>query len=180
MRMDCKNVTGENDTGKSQLNILLEINEICLSLNFNLWLRGGWAIDFLLGRITRSHSDIDLVTWLQYREHLEQALVNAGFQIKPVGQFQTDFLKNNVDVSFVFVRYSDNGDIVANGFPDWVWRKDALPMELYNLQGVSISVLNPYQLLEEKRVYEQGTGRTLRPKDLKSIEIIQQIIDAKS
>ncbi|MFJ7511711.1 hypothetical protein ACIQW7_19960 [Peribacillus simplex] len=55
-----------------------------------------------------------------------------------------------------------------------------MPMELYNLQGVSISVLNPYQLLEEKRVYEQGTGRTLRPKDLKSIEIIQQIIDAKS
>ncbi len=28
MSMDCKNVTGENDTGKSQLNILLEINEI--------------------------------------------------------------------------------------------------------------------------------------------------------
>ncbi|MFD9628980.1 nucleotidyltransferase domain-containing protein [Peribacillus muralis] len=47
---------------KSQLIILREIKEICLSLNFNLWLRGGWAIDFLLGRITRSHSDIDLVT----------------------------------------------------------------------------------------------------------------------
>lgn len=62
MRMDCKNVTGENDTGKSQLNILLEISEICLSLNFNLWLRGGWAIDFLLGKITRLHTDIDLVT----------------------------------------------------------------------------------------------------------------------
>ncbi|MEB2630733.1 hypothetical protein [Peribacillus frigoritolerans] len=55
-----------------------------------------------------------------------------------------------------------------------------MPMELYNLQGVSINVLNPYQLLEEKRVYEQGTGRKLRPKDFKSIEIIQQIIDAKS
>lgn len=57
MRMDCKNVTGENDTGKSQLNLLLEISEICLSLNFNLWLRGGWAIDFLLGKITRLHTD---------------------------------------------------------------------------------------------------------------------------
>ncbi|MEC0277037.1 MULTISPECIES: hypothetical protein [Peribacillus] len=111
---------------------------------------------------------------------MEQALVNAGFQIKPVGEFQTDFLKNNVDVSFVFVRYSDNGDIVAKGFPDWVWRKDALPMELYNLRGVSINVLNPYQLLEEKSVYEQGTGRTLRPEDFKSIKIIKQIIDAKS
>lgn len=111
---------------------------------------------------------------------MEQALVNAGFQIKAVGEFQTDFLKNNVDVSFVLVRYSENGDIVPNGFPDWVWMKDALPKELYNLRGVSINVLNPYQLLEEKRVYEQGTGRTLRPKDFKSIEIIKPIIDAKS
>ncbi|MFF2458961.1 hypothetical protein [Peribacillus simplex] len=40
-----------------------------------------------------------------------------------------------------------------------------------------MNVLNPYQLLEEKKVYEQGTGRTLRPKDLKSMEIIQKIID---
>ncbi|MFD9628981.1 hypothetical protein [Peribacillus muralis] len=111
---------------------------------------------------------------------MEQALINAGFQIKPVGEFQTDFLKHNVDVSLVFVRYSDNGYIVANGFKDWVWRKDSLPMELYNSQGVSINVLNPSQLFEEKRVYEHGTGRTLRSKDLKSIEIIQQIIDAKS
>ncbi|MGE7907167.1 nucleotidyltransferase domain-containing protein [Peribacillus sp. NPDC094092] len=177
--MDYKEGTEENDTSKSQLNILLELNEICLSRNFDVWLRGGWAIDFLLGKITRSHSDIDLVTWIQYREHLEQALVHDGFQIKPVSEFQTDFLKNDVDVSFVFVRYSDNGDIVANGFPDWVWRKDALPLELYNLQGISINVLNPYQLLEEKKVHEQGTGRTLRPKDLKSMEMIQQIIDAK-
>ncbi|MBT2667389.1 hypothetical protein J7J00_18085 [Bacillus sp. ISL-4] len=178
--MDYKEGTEENETSKSQLNILHELNEICLSLNFDLWLRGGWAVDFLLGKITRSHSDIDLVTWIQYREHLEQVLVNDGFQIKPVSEFQTDFLKNNVEVSFVFVRYSDNGDIVANGFPDWVWRKDALPMEPCNLQGISINVLNPYQLLEEKKVHEQGTGKTLRPKDLKSMEIIQQIIDAKS
>ncbi|WP_260288546.1 nucleotidyltransferase domain-containing protein [Peribacillus aracenensis] len=172
--MDYKNGTEEKDISKSQLKIIRELNEICLSLNIDLWLRGGWAIDFLLGKITRSHSDIDLVTWIQHREHLEQALVNDGFQLMPVSEFQTDFLKNNVDVSFVFVRYSDNGDIVANGFPEWVWRKDALPMEPYNLRGISMNVLNPYQLLEEKKVYEQGTGRTLRPKDLKSMEIIKR------
>ncbi|WP_404428936.1 hypothetical protein [Sutcliffiella horikoshii] len=45
------------------------------------------------------------------------------------------------------------------------------------VDGISINVLNPYQLLEEKRVYEQGTGRKLRPKDHKSIEILQQIIN---
>ncbi|TKG98559.1 hypothetical protein FC682_26360 [Peribacillus simplex] len=44
-------------------------------------------IDFLLGKITRLHSDIDLVTWIQHREHLEQALVSSGFQIKPEKKF---------------------------------------------------------------------------------------------
>ncbi|WP_404457565.1 nucleotidyltransferase domain-containing protein [Sutcliffiella horikoshii] len=180
--MDFKDLTlgNENYSSKQQLDILQEINEICLSLNLSLWLRGGWAIDFLLERITRSHSDIDLVTWIQSREHVEQALVKAGFQKSVISEFQTDFLKNNVDVSFVFVKLSDEGNLVANGFPDWVWRKDALTMGLYTLHGISLNVLNPYQLLEEKRVYEQGTGRKLRPKDHKSIEIIQQIINEKA
>lgn len=82
MRMDFKDLTleNENNTSKLQLDILQEINEICLSFNLSLWLRGGWAIDFLLERITRSHSDIDLVTWIQHREHVEQALVKAGYQ----------------------------------------------------------------------------------------------------
>ncbi len=116
--MDFKDLTleNENNTSKLQLNILQEINEICLSFNLSLWLRGGWAIDFLLDRITRSHSDIDLVTWIEHREQLEQALVKAGFQKNLVSEFQTDFLKNNIDVSFVFVRLSDEGKIIANGF----------------------------------------------------------------
>ncbi|MEA3319538.1 MAG: hypothetical protein U9Q88_05885 [Bacillota bacterium] len=179
--MDFKDLIlgNENNSSKQQLNILQEVNEICLSLNLSLWLRGGWAIDFLLERITRSHSDIDLVTCIQNREYVEQALVKSGFQKKVVSEFQTDFLKNNVDVSFVFFRISDEGKIVANGFPNWVWRNDALTLELYTLHGIAINVLNPYQLLEEKRVYEKGTGRKLRPKDHKSIEIIQQIIEGK-
>ncbi|NQX62193.1 nucleotidyltransferase domain-containing protein [Paenibacillus qinlingensis] len=37
-------------------------------------MRGGWAIDFLLGRVTRLHKDLDLVTWVRHREELEQVL----------------------------------------------------------------------------------------------------------
>ncbi|SFB27126.1 MULTISPECIES: nucleotidyltransferase domain-containing protein [unclassified Bacillus (in: firmicutes)] len=170
----------EIGTGEKQLKILREINEICLSHKFDLWLRGGWAIDFLLGKITRLHSDIDLVTLIQYRERIEKAMVNAGFKKIPVSEFQTDFLKNDIDVSFVFVRLSADGNIIANGFPDWVWGKDALSIQNYHLQGISINVLNPHQLLQEKKVYEQGTGRKLRPKDIESMKIIQGIISSIS
>ncbi|WP_286133871.1 hypothetical protein [Bacillus sp. AFS053548] len=162
---------------EKQIKILNEINIICLNLTFQLWLRGGWAIDFLLGNITREHSDIDLVTFIQYREELELAMVNAGFKKIPVSMLQTDFIKDEVDVSFVFVRISEECKIIANGFPNWEWRNDALPIQKYNLKGISINVLNPHQLLDEKKIYEKGTGRKLRPKDIESMKVIQGIID---
>jgi len=174
------NIENEFDSTQSQLKILSEINQICSAQSFSIWLRGGWAIDFLLGRITRSHSDIDLVTLINYREPLEQALVNAGFQKIPVSELQTDFLKDGVDVSFVFVIRSEGGNIIANGFPNWIWRKDALLTKSYKLHGISLFVLNPHQLLEEKMVHEQGTGRKLRAKDIESLKTIQEIIDTMS
>ncbi|PGS49378.1 nucleotidyltransferase domain-containing protein [Bacillus sp. AFS041924] len=163
---------------EKQLNVLREINEICKARDIQIWLRGGWAIDFLLGQVTREHSDIDLVTLIQYRDAIEHALVSAGFKKIPVSQLQTDFLKNDIDVSFVFVIVSEEGKIIANGFPEWEWRKDALPLKNYILKGISISVLNPNQLLEEKKIYEKGTGRKLRPKDIESMKVIQRIIDS--
>ena len=93
-----------------QLLIVQEVQEIASARNFQIWLRG-WAIDFLLGKITREHSDVDLDTWIQ-------ELVMAGFKKLPVSEFQTDFLKNGVDVSIVFASLSDNGDVFANSFPD--------------------------------------------------------------
>lgn len=46
---------------ESQLKLLSEISAICATIECRLWLRGGWAIDFLLGKVTRPHEDIDLI-----------------------------------------------------------------------------------------------------------------------
>jgi hypothetical protein len=62
--------------------------------------------------------------------------------------------------------------------PDWEWRKDALPTNNFTLHGITAFVLSPFQLLEEKLVYEQGTGRKPRPKDIYSMKIIQRITDS--
>jgi len=31
-------------------------------LGVEIWFRGGWAVDFFLGQVTRDHVDIDWVT----------------------------------------------------------------------------------------------------------------------
>ncbi len=52
------------DTGnEAQLRVIREIAELFGAAHIRFWLRGGWALDFLLGEITRPHGDIDPVTW---------------------------------------------------------------------------------------------------------------------
>ena len=51
-----------DDKATTQLRLIAEIEGVLRSARIRFWLRGGWALDFLIGRITRQHSDIDLVT----------------------------------------------------------------------------------------------------------------------
>lgn len=44
-----------------------------------LWLRGGWAMDFTLGRVTRDHGDIDWFTWAEGTEALARELMRLGY-----------------------------------------------------------------------------------------------------
>ncbi|WP_138420834.1 nucleotidyltransferase domain-containing protein [Aquibacillus sediminis] len=165
---------------KSQLKVLSEISAISEGLGIKFWLRGGWAIDFLLGKVTRLHDDIDLVMWVQHRERLENELLKKGYEKTKVKEEfcdrQSDFCKGNVEITFSYITRSDTGDLILNGLPEWVWRPDSLLLQTFMLHGISAHTLNPTQLLEEKEVYEQ-IGRTPRLKDAESKKILQQIID---
>ena len=51
----------DSDT-EAQLAVLGTLAERFATAQMRFWLRGSWAIDFLLGEVTREHGDIDLVT----------------------------------------------------------------------------------------------------------------------
>ncbi|WP_337033858.1 nucleotidyltransferase domain-containing protein [Paenibacillus illinoisensis] len=99
--------------------MLSKISAICATIECRFWLRGGWAIDFLLGKVTRPHDDIDLIAWIQNREELERALAKAGYeQISVKEQFrgrQSDFSKDGVDITFGYITNTDEGSIIMNG-----------------------------------------------------------------
>ncbi|MGM0882949.1 MAG: nucleotidyltransferase domain-containing protein [Bacillota bacterium] len=168
-----------DDQTESHLKVLSEISAVFSSIGHVFWLRGGWAIDFLPGKITRPHEDIDLITWIQHREQLELVLEEAGYERTPVKEFrgrQSGFRKDNVDVTFGYITRANDGSVIMNGLPEWVWRADSLFPQSFMLNGISARVLNPRQLLEEKEVYEQ-IGRTTRPKDVESKKILHDIIE---
>ncbi len=51
-------MAGERE--QRQLELIEEFALLAADAGIECWLRGGWALDFLVGRITRSHEDIDL------------------------------------------------------------------------------------------------------------------------
>jgi Aminoglycoside-2''-adenylyltransferase len=46
-----------------QLGLIGEVVEVAAAVGVRVWLRGGWAMDFVLGEITRDHVDIDWFGW---------------------------------------------------------------------------------------------------------------------
>ena len=113
------------------------------------------------------------------RERLEKELVKVGYEQIPVKKEfqnrQSDFRKGNVEVTYCYITHSVDGNLIMNGLPEWIWRKDSLLSQSYMLHGISANILNPKQLLEEKEVYEQ-IGRPHRQKDAESKKILYRLI----
>ncbi len=159
-----------------QMQVLREIDLILSSKHMRFWLRGGWGIDFMLGRLTRSHADLDLVTWQRHRKGIQRALVGAGFRPEGELMVQTDLAKDGQDITFVFLVRDPEGSIVAHGVPEWIWRPEALPRRRYCLEDVCARVVAPDHMLHDLETYEAATGRPPRPKDALSRKLLREII----
>ncbi len=62
---------------RSQLLVLLHT---LTRVKASFWITGGVAVDFLVGRWTREHKDLDVIALLPDRSRLEDELIALGFQ----------------------------------------------------------------------------------------------------
>lgn len=128
------------------------------------WLRGGWALDFLVGRIMRRHGDIDLVVLDSDRDHLRGALERLGWKRTWHSPTQDDYALQSQELSAVFVVHTAEG-LQTVGIPTWQWLPNALPETYQVLHGVHFRTLALKQLVAEARSYREAKGGNLRPKD---------------
>lgn len=164
----------DKDT-RVQYDLISQICNLLRPAGFEFWLRGGWAIDFLLGHFTRSHSDIDIVAWRHDAPQLCHLFEETGFLFEQDTGVQYDFSKHGQEISVVFI--AQNGDdVFVEGIPEWVWLPGALSLPPQELEGLFCNVISPKQLLEEKAGYQRGTGIPPRDKDLQSLELLREII----
>lgn len=109
---------------------VVDIYEKLENLGIKIWIDGGWAVDALLGEVTREHSDLDLAVERKNLTKLREYLEAQGYrEIERAEDKKWDFVlgddfRHEIDVhAFSF---DENGDVVEEK-DDWAgFEKDSL------------------------------------------------------
>jgi len=161
---------------EAQLELLRELEDVFGRARIRFWLRGGWALDFLLGRLTRAHADIDVVTWLRHKRRLSAALRSRRFQELPSPNPQTQaiFTKGGQELSILFVTRR-GADVVVPGFESWPFVPGSFGDVFRTLDGITCRVLPARALIHEKERHSSWSGRSLRAQDRESLGLLREL-----
>ncbi|MEU2392910.1 aminoglycoside adenylyltransferase [Streptomyces sp. NPDC007369] len=159
-----------------QLRLIGETVEIANTLGVEVWLRGGWAMDFFIGEATRDHEDIDWFVWAADAPALADGLVRAGHEpvtlsASPPDQ-QLDFCKQGEESSFALLGRDQSGRAVVAGGP-WageMWPEGMLEASAGRIGALQCRIVSPRAQMEIKRMMPVWVpGRPRRRKDAEDI-----------
>ncbi|WP_372443314.1 nucleotidyltransferase domain-containing protein [Actinoplanes teichomyceticus] len=157
-----------------QLEAIAEVVEVSGRLGVTAWLRGGWAMDFFLGELTRPHVDIDWFVWDDQAARLAEALVARGWALEaePPHDRQMDLSMRDVEQSLTLLGRDESGNPVVPAGP-WAgapWPETMLDGPPRTLAGITCRIIAPEAQIEIKRmlpVWNPALPR--RPKDATDI-----------
>jgi hypothetical protein len=161
---------------QTQFSLIRELAGLLSEAHVRFWLRGGWALDFHAGRVTRPHKDVDLVTWTRHRRRLRRLLERNGYATVKWDEPQVFFERDGEEVNFAMIERGHGGAIVTPQLEDWPWPKGAFSSPPRTLDGVTCRVMTLAALLEEKESYEDFRGVPLRPKDEVSLRLLRELV----
>ena len=136
------------------------------SRGLRFWLSGGWALDFHCGRVTRRHSDIDVIVHEDDRGRFWEALRASGMcrgSVRSSGVVDT-VRCGGVEVEVTYV-YAQGDMIVTRGVEHWPWPEGSLDDPPRRFQELEIGVVSVAGLLEMKTRYEEFFDVPMRVQD---------------
>ncbi|MBA2560545.1 MAG: hypothetical protein H0V07_11800 [Propionibacteriales bacterium] len=129
------------------------------------WFFGGWAVDLWVGRLTRSHDDIDVLAWRQDEARVHEVLGSAGWLHTPTPEdlMGTNYTRDGYELQITFVVPGDKAGVVVP-VPDQpiVLSTGPLAFARRDLGEVSVRVLTLEMMLAIKstpRPDEMGGGK---------------------
>jgi hypothetical protein len=180
----CEPVCGMQDERKGrQLALIEEFVSLCEGLGIECWLRGGWALDFLLGRITRPHGDIDLFIWSRDAEVLLAALWQHGYVpvAGPPPEQQRNLTKAGEELHATLLERSKVGVVTAGGrWADSAWPDGMLDGPVGRIGDVRCPVISAEAQLWAKVEIPKALAHTQREYDATDIALLHELMDDAS
>ncbi|MFC3501129.1 nucleotidyltransferase domain-containing protein [Micromonospora krabiensis] len=147
-----------------------EVVDVAAAAGIPVWLRGGWAMDFHLGEVTRPHVDVDWYCWRADRARLAALLADRGWRPDPRMPVETqlDVLREDVEMSFAYLGRDAAGRVTVSG---GAWEGTLLPVGLLDgpagrIGALVAPVITVAAQIEFKEMYPIWMpGRPRRPKD---------------
>ncbi|MGW1627220.1 nucleotidyltransferase domain-containing protein [Streptomyces sp. NPDC002172] len=168
----------DRERSARQLRLIDETVEIAKVLGAEVWLRGGWAMDFFIGEVTRDHVDIDWFAWAKDASALTAGLLRSGYEplSGPPADQQLDFRKQGVESSFALLAADLFGRVVVAGGP-WAgeaWPEGMLDASAGRIGALRCRIISPRAQIEIKQMMPVWVpGRPRRMKDTEDISRLE-------
>ncbi|MFI6763866.1 nucleotidyltransferase domain-containing protein [Micromonospora sp. NPDC050417] len=171
----------EHDLTVRQLEAIAEVVALAERERIEVWLRGGWAMDFFLGTRTREHLDVDWFCWAADAWRLTVALAELDF--RPTGtaarERQRDFLRGDVELGVALLGRDATGQVVvpAGPYAGEPWPEGMLDSPPGRLGNVCAPIIAPAAQIEIKEMMPVWVpGMPRRDKDRTDILLLRQAI----
>jgi Aminoglycoside-2''-adenylyltransferase len=174
-----------DETAEAQLRVIHHVLGVLSAADVAAWLFGGWGLDSRIGRITRSHGDVEF--WLERRDsdRSKAALVAAGstaLSTQPPEE-ACEFVIDGVEFSTAyFDRRADGLFSQPDGrWSDWMFPPDSFGDVSGVLDGIPVPAMSVAGMLAMKEQFPTlRNGRPWREKDIGDIAVLRGLLSDES
>jgi Aminoglycoside-2''-adenylyltransferase len=166
---------------RAQLRMIHRIVELLSAADVELWLFGGWGLDARIGRVTRSHGDIEFWVPRSAGARSKKALADAGateLSTQPPEE-SCEFVWDDVEFSTAYFDRRPDGTFaqVQGRWSDWAFPADSFGDDPGLLGGVPVPAMSVAGMLAMKEQFPTlRNGRPWRDKDIADIAVLRGLL----
>jgi len=170
---------------EGQLRVIREVLAVTQAADISVWLFGGWGLDARIGRITRSHGDIEFWVERIHAQLSKEVLLAAGaiaLATQPPEE-ACEFTWDEVPFSTAYFDRAPDGSFIQllGRWSDWQFPPGSFGDEAGMLDGTPVPAMSVAGMLAMKEQYPQlRNGRPWRQKDIDDIQILRGLTAARS
>jgi hypothetical protein len=167
-----------DETEQAQQRMIHRVLDVLSAANVPAWLFGGWGLDARIGRITRSHGDIEFWVRRSDGDRSKAALIDAGsvaLATQPPEE-ACEFIWDGISFSTAYFDQRADGTFAQpqGRWSDWVFPADSFGEEPGMLDGIPVPAMSVAGMLAMKEQFPTlRNGRPWRGKDIGDIAVLR-------